>query len=405
MVLTMMTLPQIDAALADWDAKLQRASDNLVALMHLTAYQRLKGEGGWPRAQVAGDTAARVLPVLEDMHDLWTYYSLFQDVVQRAKELRGSLSLLLPARGTLAEIERLLGGRSIKLPVVTTPLEQRGLLTASEVTESVTPERLLAVMNELFEQTRDAVMAVDAAWDQLPEILVRHETELSALEVLAGSLGQNAPAELTEARKRLTAMRELSDTDPLAALARCDELTPILQTARSRLEEQVKECDRVRTALVAARNLLKKLEETQRLAREICAERELKVRVDDAVLPQLADNGLVEAQGPWLAKLEATVAEGKWRAARVGLTRWTTSAEQYLAQAAAAHRASASLLHERRDLRGLLDALKAKAAACGRSEDGELAALEGEARQLLYARPTPLARARQVVAEYQQRLL
>ena len=35
----MMTLAQIDEALTDWDAKLLLASDNLMALTHLTAYQ------------------------------------------------------------------------------------------------------------------------------------------------------------------------------------------------------------------------------------------------------------------------------------------------------------------------------------------------------------------------------
>ena len=261
-VVSMMTLAQIDAALTDWDGKLQVVSDNLMALTHLTAYQRLKGEGGWPRAQVTGTTAARVLPALENMHELWTCYSLFQSVVQQAKELRASVSLLLPSRGTLAEIERLLRTPSIKLPAVATPLEQRGLLTASEVTKAVTPERVLTVMNELFQQTRDAVLAVDSAWDRLPEILARHETDLSELERLARSLGENLIPELADARRRWAVLRDLSDVDPLTTITRDQELTPLLTRIRGRLEEQIKERDGVKVTLESARSLLKKLEET-----------------------------------------------------------------------------------------------------------------------------------------------
>jgi hypothetical protein len=70
-----------------------------------------------------------------------------------------------------------------------------------------------------------------------------------------------------------------------------------------------------------------------------------------------------------------------------------------------ARAANEALLRERRDLRGLLDALRAKAQACGRSEDAQLAALGQEAWQLLQGRPTPLARAQELVAEYEARLM
>jgi hypothetical protein len=404
-VMAMMTLEQIDDALADWDNKLQLASDNLMALTCLTAYQRLKGEGGWPRAQVTGDTAARALPALEGMQELWSHYSLFHDVVQRAKDLRNSLSMLLPSRGTLAEIERLLRGPSIKLPPVATLLEQRGLLTASEVSESVTPERLLGVMNHLFQQARDAVTAVDAAWNRLPEIVAQHETELSELEAAASSLGDGVVAELASARRCLTALKEMADTDPLAAVGRCDDLMPILRAARSRLDEQVKDRDGVRAEMVAARDLLKGMDKAQRQAREACAECMVKVHLDGDALPTPPDDAPALELEAWLAKLEATIAEGKYRPARIGLERWMATAKQHLATAEDARRAGERLLRERRDLRGLLDALRAKASACGRSEDGELAALMNEAWLLLHSRPTPLPRARHLVAEYQKRLL
>ena len=76
-----------------------------------------------------------------------------------------------------------------------------------------------------------------------------------------------------------------------------------------------------------------------------------------------------------------------------------------LTQIAQAQHASELLLDQRRDLRGLLGALNAKAMANGRAEDPALAELEREANKLLAQRPTPLEPLRRVVADYQERLL
>ena len=204
-------------------------------------------------------------------------------------------------------------------------------------------------MNDLFQQTRDTVMAVDAAWDRLPEILAQHETDLATLETLAGSLGKSIAAELANARQRLTALRDLAEADPLTALEHNDELTPLLRTLRTRLEEQVKERDEVREELATANDLLHQLEETQRKACASAAEGDLKVQVDDPVtLPQPADDGQLAAQRTWLAKLEATVAEGKFHRQRGSAARWTSATQQLLTATAAAQRASQALLCERR---------------------------------------------------------
>ena len=42
-------------------------------------------------------------------------------------------------------------------------------------------------MNQLFEQGRDAVLAIGAAWDDLPQQLVGFEAELSTLAAEDGS--------------------------------------------------------------------------------------------------------------------------------------------------------------------------------------------------------------------------
>jgi hypothetical protein len=397
-----MTLEQIDADLREWDHKLRVASDNMLELSGSMSYQRLMGEAHWPKVQLSGATADRANPAIAGLHTLWVYYSLIRDTIRRARKLRESMSSLLPSRSLLSEIEQLLRGSSIELPAVATPLEQRGLLAAAEVAESVQPEWLLAAMNQLFEQGRDAVLAIGAAWDDLPRQLVGFEAELSTLAAEDGSF----PDEIASARGRLAALLRQFDTDPLTAVNGSSALCAEIKALRTRVDQLTTARQRVSEDVLAAQRLLVELGQAHRQTAETLAECLLKARSERAApLPRPADDELIAALEPWLAKLAAEVAAGRWQPVRVGIERWNAVARQYLDADRAARHASELLLNQRRDLRGLLGALNAKATANGRAEDPALAELEREANRLLAQRPTPLEPLRRVVADYQERLL
>ncbi len=177
-----------------------------------------------------------------------------------------------------------------------------------------------------------------------------------------------------------------------ALRTRVDQLT----TARQRVSEDV----------LAAQRLLVEIGQVHRQTAETVAECMLKVRTEPAApLPHPADDELIAALEPWLAKLAGEVAAGRWQPVRVGIERWNAAARQYLAADREAQYVSELLLNQRRDLRGLLGALNAKAMANGRAEDPALAELEREANKLLAQRPTPLEPLRRVVADYQEQLL
>jgi hypothetical protein len=397
-----MTLEQIDAELREWDHKLRVASDNMLELSGSTSYQRLMGEGHWPKVQLSGATADRAQPAIAGLNTLWVYYSLIRDTIRRAHKLRESFSSLLPSRSLLGEIEQLLHGPSIELPAVATPLDQRGLLAAAEVAQSVQPEWLLAAMNQLFEQGRDAVLAIGAAWDDLPQQLVRFEAELSKLAAEDGSF----PEEIASARRHLAVLLQQFDTDPLTALRGSSALGAEIEALRTRVDQLTTTRNRVSEAVQDAQRVLGEVGQAHRQTALMFAECMLRVRSEPAAsLPRPVDDELIAALEPWLAKLAADVAAGRWQPVRVGIERWNASARQYLESDRESHHVSELLLNERRDLRGLLGALKAKAIANGRAEDPALAELEREANTLLAQRPTPLEPLRRVVADYQERLL
>ena len=196
------------------------------------------------------------------------------------------------------------------------------------------------------------------------------------------------------------------DTDPLTAVNGSSALSAEIKALRMRVDQLTTAHHRVSEDVLAAQRLLVEVGQAHRQTAETLAECMLKVRSERAApLPRPADDELIAALEPWLTKLAADVAAGRWQPVRVGIERWNASARQYLESDRESHHVSELLLNERRDLRGLLGALKAKAIANGRAEDPALAELEREANTLLAQRPTPLEPLRRVVADYQERRL
>ncbi len=101
----------------------------------------------------------------------------------------------------LAEISALL--ESVKLPTVTVPLEKRGLLTAAEVSKSVSAERLLEAMTKAFDDARELVFRIRAVWGPLNTRVSALKGELQGLKDEAAQLG--APvSELAQAEQSLS---------------------------------------------------------------------------------------------------------------------------------------------------------------------------------------------------------
>ncbi len=390
------------SAISDSVSAAPVASDNMLELSGSTSYQRLMGEAHWPTVQLTGLTAERARPAIAGLNTLWVYDSLIRNTIGRARKLRASISTVLPSKNVLGEIEQLLRGPSIEMPAVATPLHKRDLLSAAEVASRVPPERLLDMMNQLFEKGRDVVLAIGSAWDELPQRLVGFEAELKRLAAENGILAE----EIAQTQRQLANLLQNFDSDPLAAVDCSSALQAEIEVLRARVDQHTAAGRRVAEELQAAQRSLAELNRVHLDTAETFAECQLKVRSEQTAppLPPIKDE-LITALDPWLARLAAEVAAGRWQPVCVGLERWNTAARQYLEADRESHRASKWLLDQRRDLRGLLGALKAKAVANGRAEDPALARLEREADTLLGQRPTPLEPLQRVVAEYQERLL
>lgn len=399
-----MTLEKIDQLLAEWKQKIDLVSQNLLDLQSLPTYQKLTGELGFPKVKLRGMTEARVTPALAAMNDLFQHFDLLLVTVERATELRKQVPRFLGSEQKCREIEQILTGPSIQLSVVSTPLAQRGLLSAAETTQAIAPKQLLEVMMEAFQVARDAVLAVDEAWLQLEPAIASAQTEITSLQKLADSLGQGTLSELVLTEKKITSLRQLIESDPLSAKADfAREIQPLILRVKTTLSVLVQQRNQIQNDLVTAHQLLNQLIEFHRQAEIAFAESQEKV-VDHSMLKTPLKPEQINALSQWLARLEIKFSEGLLNPVRVGLENWTLKARESVATEEKAYAANQAPLDMRMELRGRLEALQAKALGRGLAEDAILSELAEAAKKLLYSRPTPLEQAADLITHYEKRL-
>jgi hypothetical protein len=394
-----MTLREIDDALTAWNSRLGAAAQNLMELQSEPVYQQLAGAGG-AKTRLAGITAAKVDPAIGAMVAAFQHFGLLNETVERAAALRRNLPALFGTTQKLAEIEELLYGKSIHLPTAEGPLEQRTLLSGMQNSECVSPDDLLDMMARAFQAAKGVVVSVQKAWDDLGVALNRSGARIASLR--AAPLDAGSWAELETAERTLKELRAKTHEDPLGALDRLDaQIQPVLtrleaaQQARERLQQGVAD------GLKAARALLDSSLQLHDEAVAASTEAQLKIANSGVLPPPLVDEKLEEL-GQWLLRLEKKYAGGMLEPVAVGLRNWNSALDNCVVQERAALAANRGPLESRSELRGRLEALKAKARAYAFAEDDALMELADQAEALLYTRPTPLDRAAASVAEYER---
>ncbi len=389
-----MTFDEIDRALAGWNAQLATVADNLLELQADATYQLLTGFGGVPKLQLVGETAARVLPALASAETIFQHFGLLKDVLARAAALRRDVRPMFGREQTLREIQALLEGESIELPVAALPLAQRTLLSGAMGTHRLRPGDLLQGMGDAFAAARDAVLLVSRGWDELAVELEAAETVVRTLP--AGSSGAH---ELQTAETLLAEVKKQGEGDPFAALER------LRTQARPALGEMVRRVQlraELRRQFAAAHTLIARVRGLREEAATAAASNQGRI----AGWQMPPDDGAEEqwkTLQEWLERLEQRRDEQP-ASLTIGIGNWHKSAEACAAHAQERLRLARFPLETRRELRGRLDALKAKARAYGLAEDAAFAALAASAETLLYTRPVDLARAAAALEAYERKL-
>ncbi len=396
----MLTAQELDTLLATMKAQSTVLTTNLFEFEELDAYKLLNDPQ--MKGQLTGLTAARVRGALQSYQDLWQSFSLFTDLIERAETLRGTDKKLKSDK--LQELEQLLTGRSIKLPAKQIPLAQRGLLTGSETDDSISADDLLRTMSGAFDAAKSVVLEVQAVWDRLLPALSGANQELASLKVLATELGGLDLPELAALTAEIESLRAAVRTDPLSVQAGFDsQVAPKVVQARTRLEQLKRERDSIPADLVRAARLLDEIESLAAQGKAALTLTREKIKDPVGLLEPLADAELsAEPLGlkPWLARLTTLAAGSRWQTARKGIDSWLNKAAGTKSTAAAILAANEAPYQTRAELRGLLEALNAKASELGLREDSELSKLSAQAKTLLYSAPCDLDAASKALTSY-----
>lgn len=402
-----MSAAEVDRLLGEWEERLRRVDENLLALESDPTYQMLA-----PRTQgvetIDGETARVVKPALAAMRELFEHRGRLTDVLERAREVRATMSPLAfwSNDEKEREVQALLSGPSIELSSQSTPLSERALLGPGERETRVVPEQLLGAMAQAFENARDAVVAVQRAWEASEPRLASMTRSAEDLRATAESLGLEGSEcdELTAIERELEAVRVRLARDPLGAQRGMAEAIERRMTALGgRLHALAAVRTRVADGLVGARSLLAEVRAMR--SRAVEAVHRLPGEVEGATASgQPTDAGLVEGLEPWLDKIEAAAAAGRWQTADVGLQKWTEAARGYLDGDGRIAGALERVVARREELAGRLSARRAQVAALaarGSEAPPGVEDVAREAERLLALRPTPLARAKALVERFE----
>lgn len=384
----------VDHALARLRDERDRIASALLDLENHQGYQLLKG------TTLTGMTRERWESVQGQVSALWELFDAFRRQLDHAEEIRAQQSR--PNQERLAQITRLIAGRSVELSGKQLPLEKRTLLGPSA--ERLTLDDVVARMTVLYEKATEAVAATDAVWSVLLRSLEEVEDAHRAAAQLGGTLEISDP-ELERVGRRLAEVHTAVVSDPLSLAvdggpdtARLDGLARELAPIRARLEDALRlrteHGERLRR-LGASIELVRAAEDEARVARDL-----VLVKIASPALPDLPD--LAPSLTERLAALGSLRDQGRWPELAGALAELERAAETALEQARTIRQTIAGLLERRDELRGRLEAYRAKAGRLGLSEDLELSRLYEHAKLLLWTAPCDLRQATAALAGYQR---
>ncbi|MFJ3229659.1 hypothetical protein [Streptomyces sp. NPDC086787] len=404
---------EVDRALARLGAEHEAIESSLLALQDHAGRRLLEGAG------LTGTTKERWAATEASITLLWAYFEAYADTLRRAREIRSRRRW--SGREDLVELTGLLRGESVTVAGGAAAAANVPALLpeAGRLSRRFTLSALVERMNELYAASLDMVVTADAVWSALPARIDLLAAELQRTRKLAHSVGVR-PGEhpsgddLERITRTLTALREEVVSDPLAYWVPAQgssapgggrpDTTVYDREARA-LEDVRREIDAVLTVrqdaeqrLVRLRDVLSRADRTLAEARTARGE----------VLAKIAATEVPVVSGPPTVLHEqlATAAEyrrqARWHRLSPLLESLEQKAEDELLRARESLTAVTAPLAVRAELRGRLDAYKAKVARHGLAEDPFLIERYDAARRMLWSAPCDLRVAEQAVLRYQQ---
>jgi hypothetical protein len=385
MTMTKTTVHDLDERITHLRALVDRATRRLVELDGDLTRQLLEASHS-----LCGTTAERWADASRRHNALWQAHLAIEAVLGQITELRGQRRS--PTAPVLTRLEEMLDGTVVELP--RSSARTRPRLTEEALgLEAVSVEEALVRMSADYDVVAGVVADVAEVWGTQNARVQELSRRLDDLEAEVRASGDRLPNDVGATRQELGEMVSAVNDDPLgfdrADLERLGErvgrIETIVADAASERRTRLEDLDAAEVALLEGRRTLSG-------AREALARSAVKVVVPESTWAAL---GALEEE---LFSLERQCESARHLAAAGAPPR--DACEAFLVRTRAFAEGQASGLAARDELRGILEAYRAKSLAIGRGEDLDLDALFGSARDLLYTAPCDLDEAGRAVEAY-----
>lgn len=380
----MLQTEKIDEFLTRYGAAEARIAANLLELDEHPTYKILSAGG------LRGTTLAKVGPAMENAAELWRWLSQLQIAMNDARDIRDDGRMSNERRERLTEI---LQGPSILLHTDTKTVTQRDLLDVASTDVHGSIEDTLRAMRSVYEPIRDAVATVDQVWTEVVPRTSSGDTTLGRLQKEADRLGISEPS-LTTLQARLRDVKSALAEDPMSlADDYAADLDRLIADAAHQMAAVARGYDDLDGDIAESETHLAELRILRSRAATAHTQSTAKIVGVDGLIrtPDIAiidgDKGLA-AMADQLRE-----ADGNWQQKRQRLDEWMAKVVALREQLTRAYATNAAPLRKRDELRGLLAAYWAKAAALGRAEDPMLSDMHDDAHNELFTSPTDLDRA------------
>ncbi|QNP63342.1 hypothetical protein [Streptomyces genisteinicus] len=400
---------EVDRALARLGAEHEAVETSLLALQDHAGRRLLEG------ADLTGVTRDRWAAAEQSISLLWTYFDAYSGALDAMRELRARRRW--SSREDLAELTGRLRGRSVTVAGQAVP-PSPDLAGPAVLSEEFTLQELVARMNALYAASLDTIITADAVWSALPARIDLLSAELRRTRSLAHSVGVRpgehpSGDELESITGELATLRAQVVSDPLAFWrpAAGSSAPGGGRPDTDRYDRAARDLEDVRREIEAVLQVRQDSEERLRRLRDVLSRADRTLAEARAargeVLAKIAASEVPAVSGPPTALQERLVAaaehrrHSRWHRLSPLLDALERDAEDELHRARESLTAVTAPLAVRAELRGRLDAYKAKVARHGMAEDPLLVERYDAARRMLWSAPCDLRVAEQAVLRYQ----
>jgi chromosome segregation ATPase len=335
---------------------------------------------------------------------LWDTFTAYSAVIDRASEIVNQPGRIQAAR--IGEAASLLRGPSVMMTRAIAPLSQRELTSGGQT--QVTLQATVREMRGAFSEVATVLTAAENVWNEISDGIRQVTSEIEAAKrQLPGLDGLELAGSLTQAENSLRQLREQLNSDPLTFWTGggvdTSKLARLRQEASAAVT-QVNELARVRAdADQRLADIAAAIAGAQQAWQDATAAREHA----DARVAAPPGNALPDVS--WLVRRMSGLPElktaGRWTRLASELDAIDKQAANVTRRCREAEQAATGLVEQRDQLRGLLDAYRAKAGGLGAAENAELDQRYQQAKNLLWTAPCDLAAATEAVNGYQQAIL